>query len=101
MKRIINLLAIGLLFVLFLNSCGKDEDYLPTFNLRFTNTSSNPYLIEVDGNSNVIQGSTYKDYKLKIGTYAWEVTQQSGYILYPTVLSGTVNLDKDKQIVFP
>jgi len=72
-----------------------------TYNLRFTSTSSNPYLIEVDGNSNVISGNTYKDYKLTKGTYSWKVTQQSGYVLYPTEKSGTVNLDQDKEIVFP
>ena len=86
-----------------INSCKKDDSTptTPTYNLRFTSTSSNPYLVEVDGTSNIIQGNTYKDYKLKKGTYAWKVTQQSGYLLSPTIKSGTVNMDKDSQIVFP
>lgn len=99
------LLKIGFLFVgiIFFSSCSKEDSSTatPTYNLRFTNTSSNPYLVEVDGTSNVLSGNTYRDYKLKKGTYAWKTTQQSGYVLYPTVVSGTVNLDQDKQIVFP
>ncbi len=69
--------------------------------VRFTNLSSNPYMIEIDGRSNVISGNSYKNYYLDRGTYPWQVTQQSGYLLYPTVRSGTISVNKDKQIVFP
>lgn len=111
----------GLLITL--GSCRKDDDPEPTtsttttttttttppttapvvssYDLRFTCTSSNPYLIEVDGNSDIVSGNSFKNYTLKKGTYAWKVTQQSGYALYPTVKEGTVTLDKDKGIVFP
>jgi hypothetical protein len=93
-----------------LTSCEKDDSFnddpnsnstTPTYELRFTSTSDNPYLVEVDGNSDVIQGNTYKTYYLEKGTYYWKVTQQSGYAFYPTEISGTVNLDQDKSIVFP
>jgi len=83
-----------------LSGCKKDET-TPNYELRFTNTSDNPYLIEVDGTSNTISGNTYKNYSLEKGTYSWKVTQQSGYVLYPTIKEGTVNLDNDKEIVFP
>lgn len=84
------------------SSCSKDnEDVTPSYKLRFTNTSDNPYLVEVDGSSNVLSGNTFKNYTLGKGTYAWKVTQQSGYVLYPTIQEGTVNLDQDKEIVFP
>jgi len=79
----------------------KKEKKEKLYELRFTSTSSNPYLINVDGNSDVIGGNTYKSYSFPKGTYAWKVTQQSGYLLYPSVRSGTVNLDQDKEIVFP
>jgi hypothetical protein len=100
--KLLKFITIGLLIAgaISFSGCAK-EDITPTYNLRFTSTSNNPYLVEVDGTSTVLPGNTYKDYKLKKGTYAWKVTQQSGYVLYPTVQSGTVNLDQDKQIVFP
>lgn len=99
------LLKIGFLIVgiFFFSSCEKDDTLpvTPTYNLRFTSTSDNPYLVEINGDSDILSGKTYRDYKLNKGTYSWKVTQQSGYVLYPTILSGTVNLNQDKQIVFP
>jgi hypothetical protein len=102
MKKLLFIL-IATFFVSALVSitgCSK-EDTAPSYELRFTCTSDNPYLIEVDGTSSIIQGNTFKNYKLEKGTYAWKVTQQSGYLLVPTVREGTVNLDQDKEIVFP
>ena len=78
-------------------SCDKKEEY----ELRFTCTSSNPYEINVDGNSDIVSGGSFKNYTLEEGTYSWKVEQQSGYIAYPTVKEGTVNLKQDKEIVFP
>lgn len=80
---------------------GSGSSSTPVYELRFTCTSDNPYLIEVAGNSNIVQGHSYKIYNLDQGTYAWKVTQQSGYAFYPTVKSGTVTLNQDKEIVFP
>lgn len=108
--RTLKFLTIGFLFVgmVCLMSCKKDNpspnssgSSTQTYELRFTCTSSNPYLIEVNGNSDIVQGNSFKVYILDKGTYSWEVTQQSGYLLYPTVLDGTANLDQDKEIVFP
>ena len=108
-----NLILKGFLIVSLvmfgLTSCEKDDDNdspssqttTPTYELRFTCTSDNPYLIEVNGNSDVISGNSYRSYTFDKGTYSWKVTQQSGYALYPTVKEGTVNLDQDKEIVFP
>ncbi|MCC6600571.1 MAG: hypothetical protein IT223_07830 [Crocinitomicaceae bacterium] len=100
--KIIKLLAIVAIITgaVFFSGCTK-ESVSPIYNLRFTCTSNNPYLVEVNGKSNVLSGNTYKDYRLEKGTYSWKVTQQSGFVLYPTIQSGTVNLDQDKQIVFP
>ena len=92
---VILVIALGGVF-----SCSKDEK-VEKYELRFTSTSSNPYLIEVAGNSDIIPGNTYMVYNLEKGTYAWKVTQQSGYVLYPTIVDGTVNLDQDKEILFP
>lgn len=85
--------------------CKKDDDNnqvtLPSYQLRFTNTSDNPYLVEVDGNSNTLSGHSFRNYTLEKGTYAWKVTQQSGYLFYPTIQNGTVTLIQDKEIIFP
>lgn len=95
-------LIILLTAVLCTTGCKKeDQDTISRYELRFTNTSDNPYLVEVDGSSAILHSHTFKDYDLERGTYAWKVTQQSGYILYPTVREGTVNLDREKEVVFP
>lgn len=83
------------------HSIGSGNSNISMYTLRFTCTSKNPYLVQIDGNSNVVQGNTYREYYLKKGTYAWKVTQQSGYVFYPTIKEGTITLDQDKEIVFP
>ena len=103
MKNIIlkSLVVISLI-AFSLTSCEKDENSSTTkYELRFTSTSSNPYKVEVAGNSDIIQGNSYIKYDLEKNTYSWKVTQQSGYAVYPTVREGTVTLDQDKEIVFP
>jgi len=102
MKKQLLILLVLLLTLSFVitTGCKKDESR-PNYSLRFTNTSENPYLIEIDGTSSTINGNTFKNYSLVQGTYPWKVTQQSGYLLYPTVKEGTVTLNKDKEIIFP
>ena len=97
------LASFFIIAIVTFSSCSKDndDDATPSYELRFTNTSNNPYLVEVNGSSTSLSGNTFKNYTLEKGTYAWKVTQQSGYVLYPTVQDGTVNLDQDKEIVFP
>lgn len=114
--KIFKLLMIGLIFVGLSNltSCKKNNPgpnnsgggssnnpSTQYYQLRFTSTSNNPYLIEINGTSSTIQGNTFKNYNLKKGTYAYKITQKSGYLFYPTVNQGTVNLNQDKEIVFP
>ncbi len=97
-----------LIFVLTLSlssiySCEKEDESndRESYELRFTNTSSNPYTVEVDGTTSSLSGKTFKNYDLEQGTYSWKVTQESGYLIYPTVKEGTVNLTGDREIVFP
>jgi hypothetical protein len=104
MKKYLSILLASFFIVTLttFSSCSKDnENVTPSYELRFTNISDNPYLVEVDGSSVILSGNTFKNYTLEEGTYAWKVTQQSGYLLYPTIQDGTVNLNQDKEIVFP
>lgn len=102
MKKQLRILMAALfaMTLVVCTSCSVEEER-PMYELRFTCTSNNPYLVEVDGTSHVVSGNSFRDYILEQGTYAWKVTQQSGYLLVPTVEEGTVNLDQDKEIVFP
>ena len=92
--------------VLSLSSCTKGDNndgpsITPKYELRFTCTSNNPYKVEIAGHSDIVPGNSYINYNLKNDTYAWKVTQQSGYVLYPTVKEGTVTLTQDYEIIFP
>lgn len=100
-KTILTFTFLMLAFAFVTGCSDKEEDITPVFELRFTNTSSNPYFVEVNGTTDVQDGNSFKNYNLDKGTYAWKVTQKSGYILYPTVREGTITLDQDKEIVFP
>lgn len=96
------LLSIILIVLVSTSGCKKEEqETVSKFELRFTNTSDNPYLVQVSRTSSSLQGQTFKGYNLERGNYAWKVTQQSGYILYPAVEEGTLNLHRDKEVVFP
>ncbi|MGY6561355.1 MAG: hypothetical protein ACXITV_04555 [Luteibaculaceae bacterium] len=90
--------AIILLTFFVLQAC-KEEPATHILNLR--STSNNPYLVEVNGMANVVQGNSVIEYELKEGTYDWKATQQSGYLFFATVRSGTVVLNRDTYVVFP
>lgn len=107
LKSVLMLLSVAMFS---LTSCQKDEDTgggskvtpkTTTHTLRFTSKSRHPYLLEIDNKSDVIQGKSWKDYKLETGIYTWKVTQQAGYLFYPTKRSGTVSLYKDEEVTFP
>lgn len=99
-QLIILTLSIFTLLIVIPTGCKKEETR-PSYELRFSCTSDNPYLVEIDGTSSIISGHSFKDYNLEQGTYPWKVTQQSGYLLIPTVREGTITLDRDKEIIFP
>ncbi len=65
-----------------------------TGNIRLNSTSSNPYRIYINGNAILdMQGGAvqYWNY-LPVGTYTVRVLQLSGYILYPTDKTYSVNI---------
>jgi hypothetical protein len=99
---------ITLLFatVAILSSCSKDNSTTGgnsssnTGTISWVNNSNNPYELRVN-NSYVgsISGLSYYDQEKNAGSYSYKLTQQSGYILYPTVLTGNVNVEKGKKVV--
>ncbi len=65
-----------------------------TGNMRLNSTSSNPYRIYINGNAVLdMQGGSvqYWNY-LPVGTYTVRVLQLSGYVLYPTDKTYSVNI---------
>jgi PKD repeat protein len=76
-----------------------------TGTLKFTNTSSNPYRIYINGvsTSDLPGGSILYKYYKPIGAYTLRVLQISGYALYPTDLtySGTLACGSTLSTTFP
>ncbi len=62
----------------------------PTGTLTFQNTSSNPYNVYVNNYllvQNMSGGGTVKSFPTTPGNYTIRVEQQSGYALYPTIIT--------------
>jgi len=79
----------------------KNEGYI-----QCTNISSDPYFVSISGPTSTtisVPGKGVQTVTVKPGYYSVEVTQQSGYILYPTkqTFTGTVSLGKTQIVVFP
>lgn len=76
-----------------------------TGTLKFTNTSSNPYRIYINGvsTSDLPGGSILYKYYKPIGAYTLRVLQLSGYALYPTDLTynGTLTCGSTLSTTFP
>jgi len=105
-KLTIFFLAMMASFVL--SSCSKDSinELLNLGTIQCTNTSSDPYFVDISGPSNqtfILNARGVKSVLVKPGSYTISVTQQSGYILYPTKknYSGTLSQGKTIYVVFP
>jgi hypothetical protein len=97
-KKITLLLATAAI----LTSCSKENSSTGsnTGTISWVNNSNNPYELRVN-NAYVISisGLSYYDQEKNAGSYSYKLTQQSGYILYPTVVTGNVTAEKGKKIV--
>ena len=72
--------------------------------LTFTNNSSNPYKVYVnDQLTTIIDGVSTKSYYFPPAYYSIRVEQQSGYVLYPTIITytGTLNCGATLTTTFP
>jgi hypothetical protein len=63
--------------------------------LGVTSTSTNPYTITIDGNNRgVVNGGSGASYDLSVGSHTVTATQNSGYVLFATVKTNTVNINQ-------
>lgn len=104
MKKLIAALLLST--VLF--SCTKGENAgKPSATegiIRYTNNSTNPYDIYLDGSSvGSIDGKKYFEKKVNVGTHTVKAIQAAGYVLYPTERTATITLTskQEKEFVFP
>ncbi|MCB9282938.1 MAG: hypothetical protein H6563_02605 [Lewinellaceae bacterium] len=96
-------LSFFILTALLTTACQKEEECL-TGKVRFTNTSSNPYNLFIDGSFEIqMPGNSFRELDLLEGQHAARVEQVSGYILYPTIVNQTLNVFGCQEIewVFP
>jgi len=103
MKRLMPLFLA--LFVLSALGCEKEEnpDCLTGF-VRFTNNSSNPYELYINNQYETqIRGNSSMNLSLDQGSYQVKAVQVSGYLIYPTVKTATINVFgcQEGQWVFP
>ena len=106
MKNFNRLIMMSLILssVMFF-SCSKDSiDNCLTGTVRFTNTSSNPYDLWVDGTYQFrLSGNTFRELDLTEGQHNAQVEQVSGYILYPTIKETTLSVFgcQEREWIFP
>ena len=80
-----NLFIICALLCCVLMGCSNSS--IQTGRIQFINNHSDPYKVVVKGNTSLqfVQSANTNVYKVvEVGYYNVKVTQQSGYILYPT-----------------
>jgi hypothetical protein len=103
-----NLPLIMLLFVgtFLISSCSDDTevDLCQEGTVRFTNNSSDPYDLYINGvYRSEISGNTFMEYDLPEGQHSARVEQVSGFVLFQTTRETTLNVFgcQDTSWVFP
>ena len=93
---LIGLLSMGIM------SCEKEDCNYGE--VRFTNTSSNPYDLYIDGNFiTTVSGNSFIERQILEGQHNGRVEQQSGFILFPTIVETTLSVYgcQQSEWVFP
>ena len=68
--------------------------------ISWVNNSKNPYRIELNNsNQGTVNGNYYWDQTLTAASYNYKITQVSGYVFSPTVLSGSITVYKNDKLV--
>ena len=82
-----------LISILLLIGCSI-EDFESTGTVRFSNNSSNPYILYINGQSKgEYSGGSWRNVDLEEGTYTLKAEQVSGFLLFPTVKNGQIKVD--------
>ena len=85
------LLAFMVLTSLGLGSCAIEDCVVGT--VRFTNISSNPYDLYLNGNFYTeMPGNSFLEVDLYEGMHSVYVEQVSGYLLFPTTASNSISV---------
>jgi len=107
MKKL-TILFIAIMVSFVLSSCDKStNDVLANLGtIQCTNISSDPYFVSITGPTTktiTVQSKGVQSVSVKAGSYTIDVTQQSGYLIYPTKQSfeGTVLSGKTLVVAFP
>lgn len=96
------LLIIPIIFLLTFAACEKEKEVEDPKSdceinnygwVEFQNNNEDPYKVNFNGAyySNISAYSS-KTFKLNDGHYTYKIVQKSGYIFYPTVYEGAVNI---------
>ena len=99
MKKIVIFLI--LFSATLLVSCGEDCTH---GEVRFTNISSNPYDLYIDDvYETTIPGNSFIERNIVEGQHTGRVEQVSGFLLFPTIVTETLNVYgcQQSEWVFP
>ncbi|HRD82098.1 MAG TPA: hypothetical protein PLL53_15170 [Saprospiraceae bacterium] len=86
MQSFVFLLFMG---IALLTGTGCDKEEIGS--VKFSNTSTNPYQLIINGESRgEFSGGSWRIFELKAGYYELRAEQVSGFILFPTVKTGEI-----------
>ena len=104
MKKHFFILLISLSVVSLLETSCSKEEICALGVVRFTNTSSNPYNLFINGLFETqLAGNSFIELNFPEGQYAARVEQVSGFLLFPTVVQKNLTVFGCDEIewVFP
>ena len=104
MKNLILFVIVGLFMCACIKTEVEPEPIITTGTIRFISTSNNPYNLYINNiYKTQIPGQSSREYTLEQGFYTYSLQQASGYILTPTIKSGSVNVipEINYNVVFP
>lgn len=89
------------LFITALFGCKKDTNPCLEATIIYSNVSSDPYLIYLDGDHiATVQGNQSVDARIERGAHVLRAIQESGFTLFPIDTTSTVYLDGCDSVKF-
>ena len=108
--KITRLLFLLFIFLTFYSCTKEDAEQIECENqnigyVDINNTSDDLYSVEIDGNfAFSLSGNTFNnDYELSAGSHVIVATQQTGFLLWPTVKTSNLSVQQCEHysVVFP